>query len=126
MTASRTIVRVRTELAAVPKAFDYVVPSAWAHNPVTVGTRVRVPLHGRSVRGWVVDDAVAEAEGRQVLPLKSWLGWGPPPGVVDLADWAAWRWAGPASSFLGTASPGTIVRALPRVPPSPAAEPTGE
>ncbi len=77
MTASPTIVRVRTELAAVPKAFDYAVPSAWEHNPVTVGTRVRVPLHGRSVRGWVVDDAVSDAGGREVLPLKSWLGWGP-------------------------------------------------
>ncbi len=117
--------RVRTEVAAVAKVFDYTVPETWNHS-VVVGTRVRVPLHGRSVRGWVVDDAVAEAEGRQVLPLKSWLGWGPPPAVVDLADWAAWRWAGPASSFLGTASPGTIVRALPRVPPSPAAEPPGE
>jgi primosomal protein N' (replication factor Y) len=119
MTASRTIVRVRTELAAVPKAFDYVVPSAWAHNPVTVGTRVRVPLHGRSVRGWVVDDAVAETGGREVLPLKSWLGWGPPPAVLELAEWAAWRWAGPVSSFLGTASPATIVRALPPRPVGP-------
>ena len=115
---------MRTEVTAVAKVFDYAVPDAW-DQPVVVGTRVRVPLHGRSVRGWVVDDAGAgagagaEAEGRTVLHLKSWLGWGPPPAVVDLADWAAWRWAGPASSFLGTASPGTIVRALPRVPPSP-------
>ena len=39
------------------------------------------------------------------LPLKSWLGWGPPPALVELAEWAAWRWAGPASFFLGVASP---------------------
>jgi primosomal protein N' (replication factor Y) (superfamily II helicase) len=117
-------VRVRTEVAAVAKVFDYAVPDAW-DQPVVVGTRVRVPLHGRSVRGWVVEDAVAGDEERAVLHLKSWLGWGPPSAVVDLADWAAWRWAGPASSFLGTASPGTIVRALPRVPPSPGG-PLGE
>ena len=86
---------------------------------MTVGTRVRVPLHGRSVRGWVVDDAVTEVGGREVLPLKSWLGWGPPPAVLELADWAAWRWAGPASSFLGTASPATIVRTLPQRPAGP-------
>lgn len=117
MTAPRGIVRVRTEVAALAKVFDYAVPSSW-EQPVVVGTRVRAPLHGRSVRGWVVDDAVAEVDGRQVLPLKSWLGWGPPPSVVDVADWAAWRWAGPASSFLGTASPATIVRTL--APPPPA------
>src|ERR1700722_11257360 len=119
MTAPGAIVRVRTELAAVTKAFDYAVPSTWDHSPVTVGTRVRVPLHGRSVRGWVVDDAVPDAGERQVLPLKSWLGWGPPPAVLEMAEWAAWRWAGPASSFLGTASPATIVRTLPSRPEGP-------
>jgi primosomal protein N' (replication factor Y) len=119
MTEPGAIVRVRTELAAVTKAFDYAVPSAWAHSPVSVGTRVRVPLHGRSVRGWVVDDAVPDAGGRQVLPLKSWLGWGPPPAVLEMAEWAAWRWAGPASSFLGTASSATIVRTLPPRPGGP-------
>jgi primosomal protein N' (replication factor Y) len=119
VTASGAIVRVRTELAAVTKAFDYAVPSAWDHSPVTVGTRVRVPLHGRSVRGWVVDDAVPDAGEREVLPLKSWLGWGPPPAVLEMAEWAAWRWSGPASSFLGTASPATIVRALPSRPAGP-------
>ncbi len=52
-------VRVRTEVAALSKAFDYAVPESWSHD-VRVGTRVRVPLHGRSVRGWIVADGVAE------------------------------------------------------------------
>ncbi len=30
---------------------------------------------------------------------------GPPPSVVRLAEWAAWRWAGPVSSFLGRPRP---------------------
>jgi primosomal protein N' (replication factor Y) len=30
--------------------------------------------------------------------------------VVAVAEWAAWRWAGPLSSFLGTASPDRLVR----------------
>ncbi len=84
-----------------------------------VGTRVRAPLHGRTVRGWVVGEDVGAPAGVAVLPLKSWLGWGPPPAVVDLAEWAAWRWAGPASFFLQSGSPATIVRTLPTPPPWP-------
>ncbi len=110
------LVRVRTEVAALSKAFDYGVPDSWAQD-VRVGTRVRVPLHGRSVRGWVVADGAAAPDGVDVLPLKSWLGWGPPPSVVDLTAWASWRWAGPQSFFLRVASPATVVRALPAAPP---------
>jgi primosomal protein N' (replication factor Y) len=111
-------VRVRTEVAALSKAFDYAVPDSWS-NDMRVGTRVRVPLHGRSVRGWVVADDAAVPDGVGVLPLKSWLGWGPPPSVVELAAWASWRWAGPQSFFLRVASPATVVRALPPAPPFP-------
>jgi primosomal protein N' (replication factor Y) len=103
----------------VPKLLDYVVPARW-NDDVGVGTRVRVPLHGRSVRGWVVEDNVTPPEGIAVFPLKSVLGWGPPPAVVDLAQWAAWRWAGAVSFFLKTASPQNIVRSLvvpPALPP---------
>lgn len=108
----------------MPKLLDYAVPTQWAED-VVVGTRVRVPLHGRSVRGWVVDDDVTPPEGIAALPLKSWLGWGPPPAVVDLAQWAAWRWAGAGSFFLKVASPDTIVRALSAPPALPGAILTG-
>jgi primosomal protein N' (replication factor Y) len=126
-------VRVRTEVAALGKTFDYAVPAKWASD-VRVGTRVRVPLHGRSVRGWVVgtsvrgDEEAADgaAEGAppdvDLLPLKAWLGWGPPEDVVELAEWASWRWAGPSTFFLRVASPVAIVRALPELPRA-AAEP---
>ncbi len=33
--------------------------------------------------------------------------------VVELAEWASWRWAGPLSVFLGSASPPRVVRQLP-------------
>ena len=125
-TALRTV-RVRTELAALAKTFDYAVPAAWDHD-VRVGTRVRVPLHGRSVRGWVTAIAPGPADappGVALLPLKSWLGWGPPEDVVDLAEWAAWRWAGTPAFFLRTASPDTIVRALPPAPPADSWSPPG-
>jgi primosomal protein N' (replication factor Y) len=110
------VVRVRTEVAAVAKTFDYAVPPGWGDD-VQIGTRVRAPFHGRTVRGWVVDEDVGTPVGVDVLPLKSWLGWGPPPELVELAEWAAWRWAGPASFFLRIGSPATIVRTLPVPPP---------
>ena len=128
-------VRVRTEVAALAKTFDYAVPARWADD-IRVGTRVRVPLHGRSVRGWVVETDVGTPAGVGLLPLKSWLGWGPPPGVVELAEWASWRSAGPASFFLHAASPSVVVHALPQPPPpmpppqlrdtAPASRPDGE
>ena len=115
-TALRTV-RVRTEVAALSKTFDYAVPPGWDHE-VRVGTRVRVPLHGRSVRGWVVATSAATdaPPAVELLPLKSWLGWGPPEGVVELAEWAAWRWAGTPAFFLRAASPDAIVRSLPPTP----------
>ena len=111
------VVRVRTEVAAVAKTFDYSVPPGW-RDDVRTGTRVRAPFHGRSVRGWVVDEDVGTPAGVDLLPLKSWLGWGPPPALVELAGWAAWRWAGPTSFFLRIASSANIVRSLPSPPPA--------
>jgi primosomal protein N' (replication factor Y) len=108
-------VRVRTDVPALSRLFDYAVPDTWTDD-VIVGTRVRVALHGRRVGGWVVDDDVTPPEGVEPLPLKGWSGWGPPAPVIDLAEWAAWRWAGPVSFFLGVASPLRPVRRLPAVP----------
>ena len=107
--------RVRTDVPALSKVFDYTVPESWTDD-VIVGTRVRVALHGRRVGGWVVDDDVTPPEGVEPLPLKGWSGWGPPPTVMDLAEWAAWRWAGPIPFFLGVSSPPRPVRRLPGVP----------
>jgi primosomal protein N' (replication factor Y) len=108
-------VRIRTDVAAVPKLFDYSVPAHW-RDPVTVGTRVRVVLHGRRVGGWVTEDGVNPPPGVDVAPLAQWSGWGPPPPVIALAEWAAWRWAGPVPFFLKTASSKHVVRSLPAVP----------
>ena len=121
--AATRVVRVRTEVAAVAKTFDYAVPAGW-RDEVHIGSRVRAPFHGRTVRGWVVEEDVGALPGVEILPLKSWLGWGPPSEVVELAAWAAWRWAGPASFFLRSASPENIVRGLPVAPPMPAADPS--
>jgi primosomal protein N' (replication factor Y) (superfamily II helicase) len=120
------VVRVVADVPAIHRRFDYTVPAGLA-DAVAVGSRVRVPLHGRRVGAWVVEDAVTSDPGVHPLDLTASSGLGPPPAVVDLAAWAAWRWAGPMSSFLGTASPSRVVRALPAPgrPDGPAASPGG-
>jgi len=107
------VVRVVCDVAAIGKAFDYTVPPGLAGR-VERGTEVRVVLHGRRVRGWVDDIGVAPPPGVELRPLSAVRGVGPPPAVMDLAPWAAWRWAGRTPTFLRTASSGTVVRALPR------------
>ena len=75
-----------------------------------VGTIVRVPLHGRRVRGWVVADGVEpEAERSDLRPLAKVVSAGPPPEVVELCRWAAWRYAGPFPLLLRSASPPNVV-----------------
>ncbi len=79
-----------------------------------VGSIVRVDLHGRRIRAWVVALGSTPPASVTLKAIAKVTGWGPPPDVVDLAGWAAWRWAGPVSAFLGTASPPGAVTALPR------------
>ena len=110
--------RVLPDVRAVPRRFDYVVPERWA-DVITVGTRVRVELHGRRVGGWVVDDDVAAIPGLAMKPLAKLSGLGPPASVVALAEWAAWRWAGPLAPLLTTASPERVVLSLPALRPTP-------
>jgi primosomal protein N' (replication factor Y) len=105
-------VRVVPDVPAIHRRFDYSVPPALAAE-MRVGSRVRIDLHGRRVGAWVVEDDVEPTDGVMAKPLAGWSGLGPPPTVVALAEWAAWRWAGPLSSFLGTASPAKVVRATP-------------
>ena len=59
-------------------------------------------------------------------------GLGPPPAVVALAEWAAWRWAGPLAPFSPPPRPGAGARAAGRAPPprrrapGPAADPLAD
>ena len=107
------VARVLPDVAAVDRAFDYDA-SGTPPPPLVVGDRVRVALNGRSVRGWVVGLADRTDHG-DLKPLSRRLGHGPPPGVVALAEWASWRWAGPWSKLLSTASPPRVVADLPRL-----------
>lgn len=105
------VCRVQLDVPAVTRAFDYLVPES-LEAALTVGTIVRVPLHGRRVRGWVVaDDVVAETAVERLVPVHKVASAGPPPEVVALARWAAHRWAGPVTALLRAASPPNAVAA---------------
>ena len=99
-------------MAGLDRPFDYLVPEHLTGD-VGVGTMVRIALHGRRVGGWVVADDVTPPPDVTLRPLAKVTGLGPPPDVVHLSAWAAWRWAGPRSVFLRAASPRRRVVSLP-------------
>jgi primosomal protein N' (replication factor Y) len=99
-------VRVLPDVTAVERAFDYR-----SDLDTPVGTIVRVPLHGRRVRGWVIADDV-EPEATELLDVLAVVSAGPPADVVALSEWVAHRWAGPRVAVLRSASPPNNVRDL--------------
>ncbi|HEX6476750.1 MAG TPA: hypothetical protein VF005_05715, partial [Acidimicrobiales bacterium] len=101
------------DVAGIDRPFDYLVPPK-LDNRVSIGVRVRIGLHGRRVGGWVVADRVTPPEGVALRPIAGVTGLGPAADLVELAGWAAWRWAGRTGAFLATASPSRAVRELPR------------
>jgi primosomal protein N' (replication factor Y) len=109
VTPADRVVRLVPDIPAVHRRFDYTVPATLGRH-VGVGSRVRIDLQGRRVGAWVVEEGVTPPAGVVPKPIALSSGEGPPPSVVALTEWAAWRWAGPMSSFLGTASPARVVR----------------
>ncbi|NND74862.1 MAG: hypothetical protein HKN44_07620 [Ilumatobacter sp.] len=103
-------------MAGLDKQFDYSVPDALVDR-VQVGTIVRVELHGRRVGGWVtaVFDAARSAVASDSLkPVAKVTGHGPDALLIELAGWAAERWAAKgARPFLVAASPDRAITALP-------------
>lgn len=63
------VARVVPDVTGVDKIFDYLVPEALVET-VRVGVRVRVPLHGRNVAGWVVEIGEPSA-GLEIKKIKS-------------------------------------------------------
>lgn len=110
------VVRVVADVPAIAKEFDYLVPPRW-RDQVRVGTMVRVDLHGRRVGAWVVAVGITASTSLDKLkPIAKITGWGPSAEMIELARWAAWRWAGRLVPLLVSASPPGAVVALP--PPS--------
>ena len=97
------VCRVVPDLTAVDRAFDYTIDA-----DAPVGTIVRVPLHGRRVRGWIIDIDV-EPETSKLLDVLGVVSAGPSPDVVELSEWVAHRWCGPRVAVLRSASAPNVV-----------------
>ena len=104
---------VRPDVVAIDKVFTYAVPEDWMADGraarLEVGSMVRIDLGGRRVGGWITEIGIAPPDGVELLPLARLRGLGPPPELMDLARWAAWRWAGSEVTFLRLASPPRVV-----------------
>ncbi|MDQ6929025.1 MAG: hypothetical protein M3159_10270, partial [Actinomycetota bacterium] len=114
--------RVLPDVNALGRPFDYLVPAS-LDDRVGVGTIVRIPMHGRRIRGWVVGRVAQPDTDRPLQAVAGVTGFGPSADVIALAEWAAWRWAGPQASLLRTASPLHAVRGLPSPARAPGAAP---
>ena len=111
------VARVVPDVTGVDKVFDYLIPSE-LHEQVAVGDRVRVPLHGRNVPGWVAEigsttDGFTDVDEAKLRAVIKRLGFGPSVEIVQLAKWASHRWCGRLRAFFVAASPSTLVATLP-------------
>ena len=105
---------VLPDVPAIDRAFDYSVPDE-LRDRVRVGAVVRIPLHGRRVRGWVLDDDVEPPPGVRLSAITKVTGIGPDPDVIELCRWASWRWAGHLATMLRVASPDRAVARRPEL-----------
>lgn len=108
------VARIVPNVTGLDKSFDYLVPDRF-RDQVRVGTMVRVPLAGRRVGGWVIglglpDGAVAVERLKAIAKV---TGAGPSAETVELAHWAAHRWAGRLRAVLASASPHRAVTSVP-------------
>lgn len=115
------LVAVQPDITSVERSFTYEVPVAWHDDgragKVAVGSMVRIDFSGRRTAGWVTAVDVEHDPTVDVRPLSKWSGVGPPSDVIDLARWAAWRWAGRLPHFLRAASPPKMVPMVRHSPP---------
>ena len=98
------VVRVLPDVVGIDREFDYVVP---LRGPRTVGpigsTSARwseSPVGSASRRLGHRSRCRADCPGVRLVPLAKLSGTGPSRELIDLAAWAAWRWAGRRVPFL--------------------------
>jgi len=111
------VARVVPDVTGVDKVFDYLIPSE-LQDVIGVGDRVRVPLHGRNVPGWVTaigstSEGFSDVDETKLRAVIKRLGFGPSAEIVQLAQWASHRWCGRLRAFYVAASPSTLVATLP-------------
>lgn len=117
--------RVLVDVTGIHRPFDYLIDPADAER-VAVGSQVRVRLGARHVGGWITALDVDTPPGVHLQPVRKVRGVGPSAEIVDLARWAAWRWAGHPAQLLRIASAPAVVTDVPfparRVVAAPAPE----
>jgi len=107
------IVSVVPDVSGLDRVFDYLVPDNLIDG-LEVGCIVRVPLHGRRVRGWVVERADASlVDSDRLKTVIERIGCGPSADVVGLAKWTAEKWCG---RWRNTLLPATPPKTVPRLP----------
>jgi primosomal protein N' (replication factor Y) len=111
------VARVVPDVTGVDKVFDYLIPSE-LQDAIGVGDRVRVPLHGRNVPGWVTaigstSEGFSDVDETKLRAVIKRLGFGPSAEIVQFAQWASHRWCGRLRAFYVAASPSTLVATLP-------------
>lgn len=111
------VARVVPDVTGVDKVFDYLIPRELEAS-VQLGDRVRVPLHGRNVPGWVAhigatDSGFSDVESSKLRVVLKRLGYGPSQDVIELAEWASQRWCGRLRSLFVAATPKNLITALP-------------
>ncbi len=113
---------MQPDITSVRQSFTYEVPVAWEKDGraanVRVGSLVRVDFGGRRTAGWVTAVDVPFDDTVEVRPLAKWSSFGPPQDVLDIASWAAVRWAGRVPHFLRAASPPRMVPLVRHAPPT--------
>lgn len=99
------VVSVVPDVSGLDREFDYAVPEN-LRDAACVGARVRVPLHGRTVTGWIVGIGSSGAERRtfELAEVMAVTGSVVDPSVVPLTAWIAGRWFGPRRAVLASAS----------------------
>ncbi|MGA8295415.1 MAG: hypothetical protein WB770_00040 [Acidimicrobiales bacterium] len=106
----RRIVAVLPDVTGIDRTFVYAVPDAIT-GAIAIGVIARIPLQGRIVRGWVVEEGGNVASS--LREVDKFVSLGPSARVVELCRLSAWRYAGRLRPFLHAASPPRLVRALP-------------
>lgn len=112
------VARVVPDVTGVDKVFDYLIPSE-LQDVIGIGDRVRVPLHGRNVPGWVTaigptSEGFSDVDETKLRTVIKRLGFGPSAEIVQLAQWASHRWCGRLRAFLWPLRPALLLQLFPR------------
>ena len=108
----KKIVEVLPDVSGIDRTFAYEVPEDLV-GAVTVGCIVRVVLHGRRVRGWVVDEPDRLAARHRAPPTERLVSLGPPPRLSSFAGGPHGAMPGAYGRFWWRRRPHGSVRALP-------------